>query len=106
LRQLYLDADGVLADFEAAVELVLGESAKDYQKRHGIPAFWAAVAKSSDFFARAPLMPDALTLFEAVRHLDPIILTGLPRGDWAAPQKAKWASEHFPRNANHNLHGR
>ncbi|HEX8402600.1 MAG TPA: hypothetical protein VF628_12955, partial [Allosphingosinicella sp.] len=35
-------------------------------------------------------------LFDAVRHLDPIILTGLPRGNWAAPQKVRWAAEHFP----------
>ena len=41
-------------------------------------------------------MPDAMMLFEAVRHLEPIILTGLPRGAWAAPQKVRWATEHFP----------
>ena len=31
-----------------------------------------------------------------MRHLHPIILTGLPRGNWAAPQKVRWAAEHFP----------
>jgi hypothetical protein len=31
-----------------------------------------------------------------VAHLDPIILTGLPLGNWAAPQKVRWAEEHFP----------
>lgn len=36
-----------------------------------------------------------MILFEVVRHLDPIILTGLPRGTWAAPQKVRWAAEHF-----------
>ena len=41
-------------------------------------------------------MPDARTLFDAVAHLDPIILTGLPLGNWAAPQKVRWAEEHFP----------
>ena len=38
----------------------------------------------------------AMELFEAVRHLDPVILTGLPRGNWAADQKVRWAAEHFP----------
>jgi len=28
--------------------------------------------------------------------LKPTILTGLPLGRWAAPQKVKWAAEHFP----------
>jgi hypothetical protein len=41
-------------------------------------------------------MDDAMELFEAVRHLDPIILTGLPRGNWAADQKVRWAAEYFP----------
>jgi hypothetical protein len=31
-----------------------------------------------------------------VQALDPVILTGLPRGNWAAPQKRRWAERHFP----------
>jgi hypothetical protein len=42
------------------------------------------------------LLPDAMRLFEAVRHLDPIILTGLPGGNWAADQKVRWAARYFP----------
>ena len=41
-------------------------------------------------------MPDAMRLFDAVRHLDPIILTGCPRGGWAERQKERWAARHFP----------
>jgi hypothetical protein len=41
-------------------------------------------------------MPDARELFDAVRHLRPIILTGCPRGGWAEMQKLAWAAEHFP----------
>ncbi len=37
-----------------------------------------------------------MDLFQAVRHLDPIILTGLPRGNWAADQKVRWAAQYFP----------
>jgi hypothetical protein len=41
-------------------------------------------------------MADARLLFDGVRHLQPTILTGLPLGRWAAPQKVEWAAEHFP----------
>ena len=41
-------------------------------------------------------MPDAQRLFDAVKHLKPTILTGVPVGAWAAPQKVEWAAEHFP----------
>src|SRR3546814_14765783 len=37
-----------------------------------------------------------MELFGSVKDLDPGILTGLPRGSWAAEQKVRWAAEHFP----------
>jgi hypothetical protein len=95
-RQLFLDCDGVLADFDHGAKAVTGMSPKAFVDRHGMGRFWQLRARAPDFYARLPLMPDAMELFEAVRHLDPIILTGLPRGNWAADQKVRWAAEHFP----------
>ncbi|HEX8064792.1 MAG TPA: hypothetical protein VF535_16465 [Allosphingosinicella sp.] len=95
-RQLYLDCDGVLADFDAGAAAVLGMHPKAYEKRNGPGRFWAKLAKAPDFYFGLPLLDGATELFEAVRHLDPIILTGLPRGNWAADQKVRWAAKHFP----------
>jgi hypothetical protein len=94
--QLYLDCDGVLADFERGAADLLGMPPRVYEKRHGIGAFWREIARHPDFYGSLPLMPDAMDLFAAVRHLVPVILTGLPRGNWAAPQKIRLAAEHFP----------
>lgn len=94
--QLYLDCDGVLADFDRGATALLGMAPRAYEKRRGIAAFWREIARHPDFYGTLPLMPDAMVLFDAVKHLDPIILTGLPRGNWAAPQKVRWAAEHFP----------
>lgn len=94
--QLYLDCDGVLADFDRAATELLGMPPRAFEKRRGIGAFWREIERHPDFYGTLPLMPDAMRLFEAVRHLDPIILTGVPRGEWAAPQKLRWAAEHFP----------
>jgi hypothetical protein len=95
-RQLYLDADGVLADFDKGATALLGLPPRAYEKKHGIGRFWQKIATAPDFYFSLPLMPDAMELFEAVRHLNPIILTGLPRGNWAADQKVRWAAQHFP----------
>jgi 5'(3')-deoxyribonucleotidase len=94
--RLYLDCDGVLADFDRGAHDVLGASPEAYVQRHGMGRFWQRLAQAPDFFARLPLMPGATILFEAVRHLDPVILTGLPHGNWAAGQKQRWAARHFP----------
>ena len=95
-RQLYLDCDGVLADFDKGATAVLGLGPDAFEKRHGLGRFWQKLATAPDFYFGLPLMADAMELFEGVRHLDPIILTGLPRGNWAEPQKRRWAERHFP----------
>ena len=95
-RQLFLDCDGVLADFDKGATAVLGMHPRAFEKRHGIGRFWAKLTKAPDFYFGLPLLPDAMELFEAVKHLDPIVLTGLPSGGWAADQKVRWAARYFP----------
>lgn len=96
MRQLYLDCDGVLADFDQGATAILGLPPRAFEKRHGLGRFWQMLASAPDFYFGLPLMNDAMELFEAVRHLNPIILTGLPRGNWAADQKVRWAAHYFP----------
>ncbi len=94
--RLFLDADGVLADFDKGSRRLLGKSPKEYIAAHGRGAFWKRLASAKNFYGSLPEMPDARLLFDAVKHLKPTILTGLPLGNWAAPQKVAWAAEHFP----------
>ena len=95
-RQLFLDCDGVLADFDKGATAILGMPPRAFEKKHGLGRFWAKLAAAPDFYFGLPLLDGATELFEAVRHLDPIILTGLPRGNWAADQKVRWAAHYFP----------
>ena len=94
--RLFLDCDGVLADFDRGVRDLLGMPAKAFIAKRGRGAFWKALAKAPNFYGSLHEMPDARILFDAVKHLKPAILTGLPMGNWAAPQKVTWAAEHFP----------
>ena len=96
MPHLFLDCDGVLADFDAGAKALLGMSAQAYQEEHGKGEFWRRLARAPDFYGSLPLLPDARQLVDAVAHLHPTILTGLPMGQWAAPQKMRWAAEHFP----------
>jgi len=93
--RLFLDADGVLADFDRGSVELLGMKPKAFIDRHGRGAFWKRLARARNFYGALPEMPDARALFDAIEHLKPTILTGLPLGNWAAPQKVRWAAEHF-----------
>ena len=95
-RRLFLDADGVLADFDEGARRLLGMPIRQYEVKHGRNSFWKRLSSAKNFYGSLPEMPDARLLFDAVKHLKPTILTGLPLGKWAAPQKIEWAAEHFP----------
>ena len=94
--RLFLDADGVLADFDRGACELLGMKPKAFIAKHGRGEFWKRLAKATNFYGSLHEIPDARVLFEGVKHLSPTILTGLPLGPWAAPKKIEWAADHFP----------
>lgn len=94
--QLFLDCDGVLASFDEYALEIFGLPPRAAEKKLGTPRFWADLQSHEGFYEKLPLMPDARELFEAVEHLNPIILTGCPQGEWAEPQKRAWGKKHFP----------
>ncbi len=93
---IFLDCDGVLADFDTYAHEYFGSHPRDYERMMGSERFWAELEAKGDFYRNLPLMDDAQVLVDGVKHLNPTILTGCPRGNWAEQQKVDWAKEHFP----------
>lgn len=96
MKQIFLDCDGVLADFDTAAERLFHMHPRKAQEKLGNPVFWKRIHNAGHFYRNLPLMPDAMELYEAVAHLNPTILTGVPMGGWAEEDKIAWAAEHFP----------
>lgn len=100
--QIFLDCDGVLADFDGYAATLLGMPPREFEARkHNDEALWAILYAHEDYFYKLPKMHDADVLVEGVRDLgfEPIILTGIPSkegSDWAIDQKQRWAADHFP----------
>lgn len=84
--QLFVDLDGVLADFDEGVRRITGKEPAELHPR----SMWPAIAKAKGFYDGLNWMSDGRVLWGAVKDFDPVILTGLPMGKWAEPQKRSW----------------
>ncbi|MGC9293509.1 MAG: 5' nucleotidase, NT5C type [Acidobacteriaceae bacterium] len=93
--QIFLDCDGVLADFEGHAQSILHEDVNVALKREDQESVWQILLQF-EIFRHLPVREDGRKLFRAIRHLHPIILTGCPPGGWAEQQKREWAFKHFP----------
>ncbi|CAM9945870.1 unnamed protein product [Ascophyllum nodosum] len=88
-RPIFCDLDGVLVDFDKGVRRVMGTS-PDQLKRSDM---WRGLAKAKKFYAKLDWMPDGRELWNGIVDLHPTILTGLPMGNWAEPQKREWCKK-------------
>lgn len=97
-QHVYVDCDGVLADFDSHFEDKFGLTSQHYEDAHGTKKFWGDIQYLGTFFLDLPLMPDAKALMNYLDYwnIRPIILTGCPMGTWSQPQKLAWAKKHFP----------
>ena len=96
--KLFVDLDGVLADFDKSAGAILGtDNIYKYEFVWGQEVFWQKLNAYQKFFRNLEKMPDADRLWSAVKHLNPTILTALPHegADRVAQQKRAWVYDHF-----------
>lgn len=90
--KLFVDLDGVLCDFEKGVRnLFEGRGPKEIPLKE----MWRKLAFQDNFYGELDWMEDGRDLWEGVKHLNPIILTGIPMGNWAPKQKRLWCSRNL-----------
>jgi len=98
---IYCDLDGVLADFARAVYDLLGRHPDDMHREgeRSLAFMWGALAQHGSFFSTLPWTSDGWELWsylcdvEAAGRATVSVLTGVPRGRWAGPQKRRWCRE-------------
>lgn len=89
---LFLDLDGVLANFDLGCEQLLGISPSKV-KDH---VDWGRINGTPAFYTRLPLMPDARLLWEFCKPYSPTILTGIPKSvSTAEVDKRTWVARYL-----------
>ena len=91
--RLYLDLDGVMADFDAHFPNEFGAD----HRAMADDAMWERINAHPSYFEDMPMCEGAADFFELVRHYDPIILTACPRTNYqnVAMQKRRWVRRHL-----------
>ena len=99
---IYLDMDGVVADFDAEATKIIGYSHPANERWPD--ADWAKLRSNPRFYRDLPLMPDARRLVTTVLELadqynrDVKFLTAVPQDNdfpWAFQDKMTWKQRHF-----------
>lgn len=92
---LFLDLDGVMADFDGYFPQLFGYDHRDA----GDSTMWAEIENHGSFFRDMPMCEDAFDFFVSIRHLRPVILTACPadpvKFEDIATQKRGWVREHL-----------
>jgi len=92
--QVFVDMDGVLADFDAHHEAIFGVR----PSKTADSVDWQKVRAVKGFYADMPPMADMTTLWDFVSQLSPkpIVLTGIPLSVEEAPDnKRGWVERHL-----------
>jgi 5'(3')-deoxyribonucleotidase len=95
-RKIYLDLDGVMADFDAHFPATFGLDHRGMADN----AMWATINTHPSYFRDMPVCPGAIEFFRLIEHLRPIVLTACPKTNYvnAATQKREWVREHLGRH--------
>lgn len=102
--KIYVDLDGVLADFDAAYGKIVGTSDKSkWPKDDEVGSFWHPIIRTKRFWLDIPLMKDALVLWEVLRKHHYVSILSSPGTldkERATVQKRLWVREHLDPEAN------
>lgn len=91
--RLFLDLDGVLADFDGGFPRIFGFDHRDGPKSR----MWAAIKTRESFFAELDPFPGARAFFDIVKPLRPAILTSASDSLFPIAARAKhaWVRHHL-----------
>lgn len=101
IKKIYVDLDGVLADFHARAEEIWGAPVPTDSLLTNNDAFWKKMQTVPRLYRDLPWMSDGQKLWKYVSGYEPTILTAIPRTSsvpHAADDKRHWVTTRLGRD--------
>jgi 5' nucleotidase, deoxy (Pyrimidine), cytosolic type C protein (NT5C) len=101
--ELFSDLDGVMADFLKAVYELTGKLFGEMPLKD----FWRMAYRAQEikpaifpngFYGSMDFLPGGQEYWNGIKKYNPIVLTGIPYGNWAPKQKVEWIHRHLHTN--------
>ena len=95
-RNIYLDLDGVMADYEGYFLKIFGFKHNSVSDT----VMWELINNHDQYFFNLDPLEGALDFFDYIKNLNPIVLTACPKTNYktAAIQKRLWVHKHLGKN--------
>jgi hypothetical protein len=97
--KIYCDMDGVLVDFEKGVQQLLHKGTSTIDKGF----MWKNIAQTPHWFDRLEWKHDGKKLWNAISHLKPDILTGVPNIETSCVDKYNWCKRELQLDEAHHV---
>jgi len=95
--KVYLDMDGVIADFDQRFRDLSGMEPRDFENKYGKKAFWNLIDEENKikFWVGIPTMPGASDLVDAVKNYNYELLTSPSAKKQSYLGKILWVRNHI-----------
>ena len=95
--KVYLDMDGVLADFDQRFRDISGMEPREFENKYGKKAFWDLIDEENKvkFWVGIPTMPGAADLVDAVKEYNYELLTSPSAKKQSYLGKILWVKNHI-----------